>query len=169
MPASQTLTVPQPLNAQADNLLIRPMHEADLNAVFELERRAHQHPWSLGILQDCLRAGYVCWVFAQNERVFGYGILTVAVGEAHLLNLCVDPEQQGKGFGKRMLRHLLQQARRHHAETVFLEVRPSNPNAHALYLNAGFQQVGLRKNYYPSDTGREDALILALPLTENED
>ncbi len=142
-----------------------PMHESDLDAVMHIEKMAYPHPWTQGIFHDCLKAGYACWLLKQNDCILGYAVMSIAAGEAQLLNLCIHPEHQGLGLGHELLAHLLHLARRHNAAAMFLEVRPSNHAACALYRAQGFNEVGLRRNYYPTDKkGREDALILALEL-----
>ena len=94
----------------------------------------------------------------------GHGVLSVAVGEAHILNVCVHPDWQGRGFGRRILERMLRLAREHEADTAFLEVRVSNTVAQRLYESAGFNEIGLRRGYYPSDNGREDAVVYAKAL-----
>lgn len=143
----------------------RPMHEADVRTVLEIERRAYKYHWTEGIFRDCLRVGYGCWVMELNGTIAGYGVLSLVVGEAHLLNICVAPEWQGKGYGGQLLEHFMDLARERSASQMLLEVRPSNTSALALYRKRGFNEVGLRKAYYPSEKGREDALILAIDLT----
>jgi ribosomal-protein-alanine N-acetyltransferase len=136
----------------------------DVDDVVSIETRAYEHPWTRGIFEDCLRVGYCAWVCADASRIMGYGLMSVAVGEAHLLNLAVDPQHQGRRMGSRLLTHLLHLAPRHGAEVVFLEVRPSNHGAIALYRKFGFHEVGFRRDYYPARHGREDALLLARQL-----
>ncbi len=143
---------------------IRPMHEQDVPAVMTVETSAYYSPWTAAIFRDCLRVGYSCWVLEQGGEILGYGVLSSAVGEAHLLNLCVAPAHQGKGLGRRLLTHFIDVARGHKAEAMFLEVRPSNQAAIALYESIGFNQVGARRDYYPAPKGREDAFIFALAL-----
>jgi ribosomal-protein-alanine N-acetyltransferase len=153
--------------AQDDNLArasLRPMREDDLDAIMAIERRAYPFPWTHGIFRDCLRAGYPSWVLHLDGAIIGYGVLSIAVGEAHVLNLCIDPDLQGTGHGRRLLRSLLKLARGHGAERVFLEVRPSNPNAIALYHDEGFNEIGRRPRYYPAKQGREDAIVMAIEL-----
>lgn len=142
----------------------RPMLEADLDEILAIETAAYEFPWSSAIFQDCLRVGYCCWVLEQSEVVAGYGIMSVAAGESHILNLCVAPQIHGAGFGRVLLEYLLHLARQHEAQTVFLEVRPSNAAAKRLYFSAGFDEVGIRRNYYPAAVGREDAIIMARSL-----
>lgn len=145
-------------------LRLRPMVGADLESVLAVERRAYAFPWSPGIFADSLRVGYRCWLVERERAILGYGVMSVAAGEAQILNLCVDPQWQGRGLGRRMLERLLEDARRLQADTAFLEVRASNRPARELYLSCGFNEIGIRRGYYPTQDGREDAVILALSL-----
>jgi ribosomal-protein-alanine N-acetyltransferase len=140
---------------------IRPMQVEDLTEIIEIERQSYPHPWTQVIFGDCLQAGYSCWVCGRRGVIEAYGILSVAVGESHLLNICVRPESRQQGVGRKLLRHLVSVARRHDAEVIFLEVRPSNSTARALYDDEGFNELGSRRDYYPAGDGREDAIILA--------
>ncbi len=142
----------------------RAMRGDDLEEVARIERSAYPFPWTFGIFRDCLAAGHDCWVLARGQAVLGYGVLSVAAGEAHLLNLCVAPAEQRRGHGRRILARMLDLARWHRAERVFLEVRPSNPTAITLYEEAGFNEIGRRPNYYPARNGREDAIVMAIEL-----
>lgn len=143
----------------------RRMLYADLKEVLAIERRAHAFAWTDGVLRDCLRAGYHCQVMeTPHGFIQAYAVMSAAVGEAHLFNLCVRPELQGRGLAWQLLEHLLDWARSERVETVFLEVRPSNVRAVRLYAAAGFCEVGLRPGYYPAASGREDALVMAKAL-----
>lgn len=150
---------------QEPHVQIRAMREGDLEAVFANERAAYTHPWTMGILRDCLRVGYHCLVGLVNGKPAGHAVLSVTVGEAHLLNLCVTPEMQGRGIGRRLLLRAVRLARDSEADTVFLEVRASNLAARALYESEGFCEIGQRRGYYPHDDhDREDAVVYAKPL-----
>ena len=143
---------------------VRRMQLTDLPDVLRNERRGYTHPWTEGIFRDCLRNGQECWLLMCSDQNVGHGILSVAAGESHLLNVCVHPDFQGHGFGRILVEHLLERARTGEASTIFLEVRPSNVAACELYDKLGFNEVGVRENYYPSYVGREDALVLAKDL-----
>jgi len=143
---------------------LRPMTEADLAAIMEIERSAYPFPWTRGIFRDCLHVGYCCWTYQRGGVVQGYGVMSVGAGEAHILNLCVRPASQRQGIGQLLLNHLLEIARQHKADIALLEVRPSNRPALNLYHELGFNEVGTRRAYYPAENGREDALILARSL-----
>jgi ribosomal-protein-alanine N-acetyltransferase len=152
----------------SDATQVRPMKQADVEAVSAIEKRAYPFPWSPGIFRDCLRAGHHCWLLESPQVLLGYGVLSAAAGEAHLLNLCIAPEHQGHGHGRRLLARMIDLARWNRAAQVFLEVRPSNPRAIALYREYGFNEIGLRPNYYPSSKGREDAIVMAMELVPPE-
>lgn len=145
---------------------LRRMRASDLDIVVQNETvAAEEHPWSKRVFIDCLRAGYQCWVLGNNDRLIGHGVMSVAIGESHLLTLCVHPEFQRAGHGKRMLQFLLEQAENEAAEVCYLEVRHSNEAAKKLYRSMGFLPIGERKNYYPSEHGREDAIIMSRTIT----
>ena len=143
---------------------IRPMVESDLDAVHAVERGAYDFPWTRGILSDCLRAGYSCWVIGRRGLIQGHGILQIAAGDCHILNLCIAAQAQGQGLGRKLLGHLIEVAIERRATICLLEVRPTNRAACALYQSAGFNEVGIRRAYYPRGKGREDAVILARNL-----
>ncbi len=147
---------------------IRPMTADDIDTIFDIEIRAYEFPWTRGIFRECFRVGYPAWVVEFNGQVVGYGILSAAAGEAHILNLCVDPDYQRRGIGRRMLAWLVTASQQLGAERLILEVRESNQHAAAMYLAAGFEQIGRRKAYYRGHDGREDAIVLALEFDRSD-
>lgn len=147
---------------------LRPMREGDLDTVAEIEQAAYAFPWTPGIFRDCLRAGYLCWVMDDGEAVLGYGILSIGADEAHVLNVCIDPPRQGQGLGRRLVMRLIDLARWQRAHRVFLEVRPSNVAAIALYRDLGFGEIGRRSGYYPAAEGREDAIVMGMELLDQD-
>jgi [ribosomal protein S18]-alanine N-acetyltransferase len=153
-----------PSLAEQAELMFRPMRKADLEMVMAIESKAYEFRGEPDIFRDCLKTGYCCWVGEKAGHVVAYGILTVGAGESHILNVCISPSAQGKGYGRRMMEHLMGVAKDHRAEMMILEVRPSNNRALKLYLDLGFNEIGTRKGYYPSQNGREDALVLARML-----
>lgn len=141
---------------------VRRLMLSDLSQVLVIERAAYEFPWSEGIFRDCLRVGYQCFVATNlSGDILGYSLLSVAAGEAHVLNLCVDPAQRRKGVASLLLHNMLRVAAQCNAESIMLEVRPSNKAAIALYYAEGFERIGVRKRYYPAAGGREDALLLS--------
>lgn len=136
----------------------------DVDAVWDIERRAYAFPWSRGIFVDCLRVPYLCELMEERGHAVGYAIMSLAADEAHLLNLCLDRPAQGRGLGTLLLEHMLSRAARAGARVLFLEVRPSNLEALRLYRRSGFRHIGRRRGYYRAAEGREDALVLARSL-----
>jgi len=143
---------------------LEPMREADLAEVAAVESAIYTHPWTRGNFADSLRARYQCFTLRSGGALIGYFVLMVAAGEAHLLNLSVAAAHQRKGHGTALLGEVMRLARELGARTLFLEVRPSNLGAQALYRRFGFRRVGVRRGYYPAHEGREDALVLSIAL-----
>jgi ribosomal-protein-alanine N-acetyltransferase len=142
----------------------RRMTIHDLDAVMEIERAIYAHPWTRGNFSDSLEAGYYCWIVEYGGVMVGYSVLMVAAGEAHLLNLSIAAPWQRRGLGRELLKFILGLARDSAAAKIYLEVRPSNNAAIALYTNAGFAQIGIRSSYYPSPAGSEDAVVMERAL-----
>jgi ribosomal-protein-alanine N-acetyltransferase len=141
-----------------------PMVEADLAEVMAIESAIYTHPWTRGNFADSLKARYECRTWRARDALIGYFVLLVAAGEAHLLNLSVAAELQRRGHGSTLLAEAMRVARAGGALNMFLEVRPSNEGAKALYRRFGFRQVAVRSGYYPAPGGREDALVLTHAL-----
>ena len=138
------------------------MHARDLPEVVRAERMLFSFPWTEGNFRDAIAAGYDAWILrdSQSNALQAYAVTMTAVDEVHLLNLSVERDWQGKGFGRALLAWLLTRARSHEMSSMLLEVRPSNQVAVALYESVGFQTIGLRKAYYPAAIGREDAQVM---------
>jgi len=126
----------------------RTMKPSDLLHVADIEQRSYEFPWSHRLFRDCLLSGYICVVLERGEDVVGYSILSVAAGEAHILNLCVDPKARKLGYGDLLLEEILNRAKALLVKQVFLEVR--------------------RPAYYQAHDGREDAAVLSLLLKQRE-
>ena len=148
----------------ADLPSLTRMREQELDEVMAIESVIYTHPWTRGNFVDSLRAGYQCCVLRSRAELIGYFVLMVAAGEAHLLNLSIAPLWQRKGHGSLLLREAASIARARGARSIFLEVRPSNAGAQALYTRFGFRKIAVRRGYYPAHSGREDALVLTLAL-----
>jgi ribosomal-protein-alanine N-acetyltransferase len=147
-----------------DQPRLSAMTAADLDEVLDIERAVYSHPWTHGNFIDSMNAGYHCHTYRLGVELLGYFALIVAVGEAHLLNLSVSAARQRRGIGSALLREAIRVGRERGAQHVFLEVRPSNSPALALYESFGFKRIAERRGYYPAHQGREDALVLTLEL-----
>ncbi len=143
---------------------LRKMNRTDLDQVVTIEKASYQFPWGEDIFRDCINMRYQNWICEIGDEILGYGIMSMAVGEAHILNLCISPKEQKQGIGRKILEHLISVAYTE-AETMFLEVRPTNIHAISLYESMGFNEIAVRRNYYPAENNnREDALMFALEL-----
>ena len=142
---------------------------AHLDSVVDIENAAYPFPWTRGNFIDSLASGYPAQVLFDSDRpgrVMGYFVTMVGVEELHLLNLTVAPEAQSRGHGRFMLDALVELCGQRGALQLWLEVRQSNPRAHALYLRHGFRDIGVRRGYYPAAAGsREDALVMSLVVS----
>jgi len=142
----------------------RPMVESDIDAIMEIEPHIYSHPWSRGNFSDSLVSGYSAWVLLDGAEIIGYALMMLVLDEAHLLNLSIARTYQKQGLGRLLLEHMIAIARRQNAANMFLEVRPSNISAIALYENIGFNEMAIRRGYYPAHNGREDAVLMGLAL-----
>jgi ribosomal-protein-alanine N-acetyltransferase len=140
------------------------MKKADLDAVMEIEPTIYTHPWTRGNFTDSLKAGYYCFVYEVGAEIVGYAVMMMVLDEAHLLNVSIAKPQQRKGLGRKLLEELIGVSQRRKAQTMFLEVRPSNKAAIGLYESMGFNEFSVRKGYYPAVDGREDAVLMGLAL-----
>lgn len=140
------------------------MQVEDLPFVIENDALSYSHPWSLGIFADCIQSGHECWLVLLDKDIIGHSILSIAAGESHLQNVCINPANQGSGFGRKLVEHMVAQASKRGAERIFLEVRTSNLIAYKLYESMGFNELGIRDGYYPGEAGREDAIMFGKEL-----
>ena len=147
-----------------EQFFARSMRFSDVDLVVANETSAYKYPWSKQNFLDCLQSGYQCWVLADKKQIIAHGVISIAICEAHLLTLCVHPKYQRLGFGRKILILLLDRASQMDSSECFLEVRITNKVAISLYESMGFESIGRRKGYYPSELGREDALIMSRVL-----
>lgn len=154
------------INSPSFPVEIREMREEDLEQVICIEHEIFLFPWSIGNFSDSIKSGYHCRVLVQpgTDVVMGYGILMIGPDEAHVLTLGIGFSWQNQGLGRKMLLHLIELSRKYQAKFVLLDVRESNIGAANLYRRLGFQQIAVRKGYYPAMCEREDALVMKLEL-----
>jgi ribosomal-protein-alanine N-acetyltransferase len=141
-----------------------PLTARNSDICFELHKQGQFSPWSRKIFEDCLTKPYFAYSLKQDEQVLGYYIGMTVLDEVTLMDIVVSAAHQGKGLGKSLLQHLMQQCNQNNIQQIWLEVRESNAAAISLYDNAGFILVEQRVNYYPSAKGKEDALIMCCYL-----
>ncbi len=149
----------------ASSYSVRKMTLGDIDAVMRIENSAYDYPWTEGIFRDCLRVRYHSFVAEQDGEVIAYVLMNTVLNEAHILNICVDPLYRRRGIAAYLLQHIIDTALKLKSDTLFLEVRESNKAALALYRRFNFNEVGIRRNYYPAADGREDAIMLIKQLS----
>ena len=142
----------------------RALSASDIVDILEIEERAYEFPWSENIFRDCIKSDYLCYAISMHQNFSGYLIVSTILDEAHLLNICLSKEWQAQGLGSSVLFWLFDELKRKKINKIFLEVRPTNLRALALYNKLGFETIGIRKDYYPAQGGREDALAMMLNL-----
>lgn len=140
------------------------MRPEDLDAVLGIERAAHRYPWSAGNFRDSLAAGCDAWVLRLAGQPAGHAVVMRAIDEAHVLDLAIAPACQRRGYGSRMLEHVLSTMRDGGVRRMLLEVRRSNEAALALYRGFGFEAIGERRGYYAAGGVREDAIVMEKAL-----
>lgn len=157
------------MDGNNEHPLIRRLGIDDIDRIYEIEQLAYPFPWSRGIFEDCLRVGYICFGLQVGKVLAGYTILSWGAGEAHLLNLCIHPDWQSRGYGSLLLEYAINQVARLEGSAILLEVRTSNPRAARLYENRGFRVIGRRASYYQAGDKREDAIVMRLELRSKPD
>jgi ribosomal-protein-alanine N-acetyltransferase len=155
------------MSAQVQPALERfvPLSPRQIPEIVCLEQKIYPFPWTAGNFEDALRSGYSAWMLvSESDAIIAYAVAMLAVDEAHLLNLAVDPQLQRRGHGWKMLDWMARTMREYGARFLLLEVRPSNTEALRLYRQYGFEQIGIRRGYYPARRGREDAIVMRVAL-----
>jgi len=150
----------------AGQIMIKVIDIQDLSEVMEVERLSYSIPWSESVFEDSIKGSNECWLIEYQGKGCGHAVVSNVLDEVHLLNICIAPKFANQGLGRVLLQYLISKAIERKAKMFFLEVRASNKSAIHLYFSEGFNEVGLRPNYYPSESGkgREDALLMTLEL-----
>lgn len=144
----------------------RQMCSSDLDSIMAIEPHIYSHPWTRGNFSDSLKSGYSAWVLEHHTEIIGYALMMIVLDEAHLLNLSIAKAYQKQGLGRYLLEYMIRIAGQLKSANMFLEVRSSNVSAIALYQNIGFNEMAIRRGYYPAHNGREDAVLMGLALCQ---
>lgn len=147
-----------------EQMQVVAMGLSDINSVTKIEVQSHSHPWSEKLFLSNFGQRYFNHVLLFNEKVIGYFVASAVAGEVTLMNIAITPDNQGKGAGQYLLQFLLDYSRQQNQQEIWLEVRESNVSAIHLYQKLGFVEVDVRKAYYPTKSGREDAVIMCCYL-----
>lgn len=143
---------------------ISTLKQSDLATAFLIEKLSHDFPWTERVFYGNQGEKYHNLKISVNNQIIGYAITQYVLDEATLFNIAIHPDYQGKGYGQLLLEQLIEGLVKKGIMTLWLEVRESNASALHLYDKLGFQEVTVRKDYYPAKKGREDARVLALTL-----
>jgi ribosomal-protein-alanine N-acetyltransferase len=149
-----------------NSLIFTDITHSDLTELMTIENACHIHPWNEKTFASCIGGRYFAEQLTESQNTVGFYVGELVIDEATLMDICVKPNEQGKGFGKSLLNQFLTKAKTKGASKVWLEVRAKNISAQMLYMNAGFIEVNRRTGYYPSNTGfgYEDAIVMSLTL-----
>lgn len=144
---------------------ISTLSTTDLPRAFQIETRAHAFPWSEKTFASNQGERYMNLQLAVGGDMAAFAITQVVLDEATLFNIAVDPAFQRRGLGRELLEAVIDEVEKRGVATLWLEVRASNAAAIALYESLGFNEADVRRNYYPTADGHEDAIVMALPLS----
>lgn len=147
-------------NTKDLTLEFEPLHTENYEQAFKLQLACHAYPWSRKVFVDCLTPPYFACKASLDKSVVGFFVGLQVLDEATLMDIGVASQCRGKGVGLALLRYFIQQCRKQNAASIWLEVRISNDAAIGLYTKEGFQQTEIRKHYYPTASGKEDACIM---------
>ena len=150
-----------------DQLGYRYMTEVDIKTVLEIEILSNPFPWTEQNFIDCLRRDYYCLIQTHSDGISGFAIQSIALDETHLLNIGVGFNKRRQGLGSDLLEKIIYASEAMGSNKIFLEVRASNVAATSLYLDFGFKQIGIRKDYYRLPEGKEDALLMSKSLKKD--
>jgi len=143
---------------------ISSLQPGDLAAAYAIEQRSHAFPWSENTFASNQGDRYFNLRLDVEGEMAAFAVTQVVLDEATLFNIAVSPDYQRQGLGRALLEHIISELENRAIATLWLEVRASNQAAIALYESLGFNEATIRRNYYPAKDGREDAIVMALPL-----
>lgn len=141
-------------------LVFRKMTIEDVEEVHALEKEVEETPWTCGNFASSIKDGHFAWVGMLDGRIASWFVVMPAFDVCELLIIGVRDELRGRGYGRRTLEFAAELAQDSGFSAMLLEVRESNAPAIGLYKSSGFEEVGVRKNYYVKADGRENAVLM---------
>jgi [ribosomal protein S18]-alanine N-acetyltransferase len=135
--------------------------EHNIDPIYQIETTAQSHPMSKKVMLSCLGKRYFNAAMLVDGELAGFYIGEFIIDESSLIEICVAPKFQGRGLGRQLLQHYRDVALKKGAMSCWLEVRESNVAARKLYQTLDFNEVDCRVNYYPTEHGHEDAIIMS--------
>ena len=149
----------------ANNYIIENFSEHHLDDVMEIEAHANPTPWSKQTFEKILELRSLSFVIIQNSVLIGFCIANKVLDECHLQNISVIENMRRQGVGDFMLYILIKRMKLAQLKVALLEVRRSNKIAQDFYRKNGFDELSVRKDYYQTKNGREDAIIMRLEVS----
>lgn len=146
-------------------LNIIPFDQSAIDLLYPIEVACHSHPWSKNLFASCIGGRYLTFMALDRHVPIGFYILDQVLDECTLTDICIAPQYQGQGMGQVLMQHAINVMKEKAIVSCFLEVRASNVAAQKLYLGCGFKQSGIRRAYYPTETGSEDAVLMQLDFS----
>lgn len=143
------------------------LDQSHLDSILEIENESNPFPWTEGNFKDCLDKGYYSLALEDKNKFIGFAIMAISTDESHLLNIGINKNERGMGYGEKLLRKMIIAAEVMGSRKIILEVRLSNKTAYQLYKKLGFEEIGIRKKYYRLPEGREDAYVLSKSLKQD--
>ena len=143
------------------------LDQSHLDSILEIENESNPFPWTEGNFKDCLDKGYYSLALEDKNKFIGFAIMAISTDESHLLNIGINKNERGMGYGEKLLKKMIIAAEVMGSRKIILEVRLSNKTAYQLYKKLGFEEIGIRKKYYRLPEGREDAYVLSKSLKQD--
>ena len=143
------------------------LDQSHLASILEIENESNPFPWTVGNFKDCLDKGYYSLALEDKNKFIGFAIMAISTDESHLLNIGINKNERGMGYGEKLLKKMIIAAEVMGSRKIILEVRLSNKTAYQLYKKLGFEEIGIRKKYYRLPEGREDAYVLSKSLKQD--
>ena len=140
------------------------LDQSHLDSILEIENESNPFPWTEGNFKDCLDKGYYSLALEDKNKFIGFAIMAISTDESHLLNIGINKNERGMGYGEKLLKKMIIAAEVMGSRKIILEVRLSSKTAYQLYKKLGFEEIGIRKKYYRLPEGREDAYVLSKSL-----
>ena len=139
----------------------------DTDSIILIENQNSHNPWSKNqIIESILNPTNLCYSISINNQIIGFLMAMSAIDTADILNISINKDYQGKGYGKKLLHNLIKKLKDRTIGQLILEVRKSNQAAITFYLKHGFEEISLRKNYYMINSKhpnqKEDGIIMRL-------
>ncbi len=140
-------------------IILKPLEQIDIDEIINLEKEQDIEISTKLNLSNSFNSNTEKYIIAwYNNIIVGYFGISISIDFIDILSICTKNEFKKNGIASLLLRNIISIANTNNIQKIFLEVRVSNIAAQNLYKKFGFEQINVRKNYYPDNF--EDAIIL---------